>query len=185
MKAVIDASVGLPLVHGQDVSLGVGRWLGRWIAAGSGLVVPAHFWLEIVNSLARRHRYRGEAILEAVAELRMLDLETIELDEAALVLVIDATERHVLSAYDAQYLALAMQLDIPLVTLDRSLAFAAGPRALDPLADAGVAEAGAPYGRREGSRASWPDYAGAASYLASIRARQAGTAGPLGRASAR
>lgn len=185
MRAVIDASVGVPFVHDQDVSARVGRWLQRWTATGSGLVVPTHFWLEIVNSLARRHRYRGAAILEAVAELRGLAIETIELDEAAVVLVIDATERHGLSAYDAQYLALSVQLDLPLITLDRGLAAAAGPRAIDPLAvpgvaesATGVAESATTYGGAGELPATWPDYAGAASYLASLRARLAGAPAP-------
>lgn len=171
MRAVIDASVGIPFVHEQDVSRAIAGWVGRWLAAGSGLVVPTHFWLEVVNSLARRHLYRGESILEAIAELRALEIETIELDEAALVLVLDVTERHGLSAYDAQYLALAIQLDAPLVTIDRRLATATGPRAIDPLDGRRVSEPAAPYAG--GGTATWPDYAGAASYLASIRTRAA------------
>ena len=168
MRAVIDASVGVPFVHAEDVSAQVSRWIGRWASAGSSLVVPTHFWLEIVNSLARRHRYRGEAILEAVYELRQLPIETIELDEAAIFLVIDATERHSLTAYDAQYLALSTQLDIPLVTLDRRLAAARGSKSIDPLALPGFAETPAPYA--DPGVVTWPAYSGAASYLASLRA---------------
>jgi len=178
MRAVIDASVGIPIIHEQDVSRAVTGWVARWVAAGSGLVVPAHFWLEVVNSLAHRHRYRGDAILEAVAELRALEIETIELDEAALVLVLDVTERHGLSAYDAQYLALALQLGLPLVTIDRRLAAAAGARAIDPLEGRRVSETAAPYATPR--TPTWPDYAGAASYFASLRARVAGSAAKPG-----
>lgn len=170
MKALLDASVAIPYVHPEDVSPAIRRWLVRWIAAGSTLVVPGHFWLEVVNSLARRHGHEGVSVLEAVHELRQLPIETVELDEPAIVLVIDATERHGLTAYDAQYIALAEQLDVPLVTLDRRLAAAAGSRAIDPIGSLPrLSEAAAPYGSP--NRVTWPNYAGAASYLASLRAR--------------
>jgi predicted nucleic acid-binding protein len=169
MKALIDASVAIPYVHTEDVSPVVRRWLATWMAAGSTLVAPHHFWLEVVNSLARRHRYAGTSVLEAVHELRQLPIESVELDEPAIILVIDAVERHVLSAYDAQYLALAEQLDVSLVTLDRRLAAAAGSRAIDPTGlSPSLSESPAPYG--SAARVTWPDYTGAASYLASLRA---------------
>ncbi len=175
MRVVVDASVAIPCVHPEDTSTQVRRWIARGTTAGSLYLVPAHFWLEIVNALARRHRYSGDAVLEAVVELGQLGFETVDLDEAALVLVIDAVERHGLSAYDAQYLALSRQLDIPLATLDPRLASAAsmkpGPGAIDPLAPLGISEPRARYG--EPRQPTWPNYAGAASYLASIRGRAA------------
>lgn len=169
MRAIIDASVGVPYVHQQDVSRPVRRWLTRWVAVGGSLVAPAHFWLEVVNALARRHRYPGAAILEAIHRMSELPITSVQLDESGLILVIDATERHLLSAYDAQYLALSQQLDLPLVTLDRRLADAAGLRAIDPMADgARLSESRASYGDER--RVTWPDYAEAASYLARLRA---------------
>ena len=181
MKALLDASVAIPYVHAEDVSPAVCRWLGRWMAGGSTLVVPRHFWLEVVNSLGQRHRYEGVSILEAVHELRQLPIESVELDDPGIVLVIDATERYALSAYDAQYVALAQQLDLPLVTLDRRLAAAAGSRAIDPIESSpSLSETRVPYG--SALRVTWPDYAGAASYLASMRAeltKARDDAGPL------
>jgi len=169
MKALIDASVAIPYVHAEESSSSVRRWLVRWMADGSTLAAPHHFWLEVVNSLARRHRYSGASILEAVHELRQLSIESVELDEPAIVLVIDTVERHGLSAYDAQYLALAEQLDVWLVTLDRRLAAAAGSRAIDPTDPPGrLSETPVPYAST--AHITWPDYAGAASYLASLRA---------------
>jgi predicted nucleic acid-binding protein len=170
VKAVIDASVAMPYVHAEESSAAVRRWLARWVAVGSTLVAPHHFWLEIVNSLARRHRYSGTAILEAVHDLRQLPIESVELDEPAIILVIDAVERHALSAYDAQYLVLAEQLDVSLVTLDRRLAETAGSRAIDPTGlSPRLSETPAAYG--SAARVTWPDYSGAASYLASLRAQ--------------
>lgn len=169
MRAVLDASVAVSYVRPEIASSAVRRWLGRWLLSGGSLVVPHHFWLEVINALARRHRWSGASILEALRELRELSVESVELDEAAHILVVDAAERYGLSAYDAQYVALAEQLDLPLVTFDRPLAAAAGSRWIDPVESSHrLSETPAPYGSPP--RVTWPDYSGAASYLASLRA---------------
>jgi predicted nucleic acid-binding protein len=72
MKAVLDASVAISWVHPEDVSVLIRGWLIRWTASGGAFVVPRHFWLEVVNSLAVKHRYRGAMVLEAIHELRHL-----------------------------------------------------------------------------------------------------------------
>jgi predicted nucleic acid-binding protein len=166
--ALLDAAVAVSYFHDESTSREIRGWLARWIAAGSTFVAPRHFWLELVNALAVGNRYTGEAVLEAVHHLRELPISTLDLDDAGLVLVIDAVERFGLTAYDAEYLALAEQLDVPLATLDRSLAAAAGPRALDPLRLGGqFSEGTAAY--EPSTRATWPRYSGAASFLASLR----------------
>lgn len=170
MKAILDASVAISHVHPEAPSPAVRRWLTEWVATGGSFVVPRHFWLEIVNSLGIRHRYSGAAMLEAIHALRQLPIETIDLDEPAVVLVIDIVERHRLTAYDAQYVALSEQVVAPIVTVDRAIARAVGTRAIDPLAPAHrLSETRAPYG--EPARVTWPDYSGAAAYLSSLRAQ--------------
>jgi predicted nucleic acid-binding protein len=167
--AVLDASVGVSLVRPEESSSVVRRWLAAWLAAGNRLVVPSHFWLEIVNALARRHRWSGAAILEVIRELRELAIESVPPDDADVVLVIDAAERHGLSAYDARYLVLAERLDVGLVTLDRALAVAAGVRWLDPLSSTHrLSEPRHTYGKAR--PVTWPRYAGASRYLAELRA---------------
>ena len=101
---------------------------------------PSLFWFEIGNlflTAERRGRLAaGEAVL-SMAQLRGLPLQ----DEGAggdpLVLALAA--RHALSAYDAGYLALAIQLGLPLATTDKRLAAAARLEGIDvrgPLASA-------------------------------------------------
>ncbi len=78
-------------------------------------------------------------------------------------------ERHGLTAYDAQYLALAEQLDVSLVTIDRRLAVAAGERAIDPTSSGSrLSESPTPYGST--GRVTWPDYHDVGTYLATLRA---------------
>ncbi len=140
--------------------------------------VPWLFWLEIVNSLARRHRWSGHEVLEAVVTLEQSGLTTVPPGRADLLSVIDAVERHGLGSYDATYLALALASDAELVTADRRLAVAAGERgiliAADPDAsgDHRVQGSAPEYEARD---ATWPQWPGAAAYLRDLRRRARST----------
>ncbi|MFZ5853347.1 MAG: type II toxin-antitoxin system VapC family toxin [Chloroflexota bacterium] len=167
---VLDASAGVPLVRAEPESA---RWRAitdRWLHDGRPIVVPAHFWLELGNALMRRHHFSSAAVFEALHGLDDLVTETVELSRPTLLLAIDRAERFGLSVYDAGYLALAEVLDAELATMDRALERAAGPRLVER-ADhrPRLSETAAPY--ESPNRVTWPDYAGAASYLASLRAR--------------
>ena len=99
-----------------------------------GAAVPAIWSLEVANVILAAER-RGR-ITEAQAT-RFLDLLRqlpISVDEAAtdVPAVVAVGRRHGLSSYDAAYLLLAQRLGVPLATLDRPLAEAAG-RAHVPL----------------------------------------------------
>jgi predicted nucleic acid-binding protein len=160
---VVDASVGLRIVRDEPGSEDASRVL----ADATRICVPAFFWLEVVNVLARRHGWSGSEVIEAVHELESLGIETLEGDRAALLSVIDLAERHGLTAYDAGYLALALSLDADLATADGGMARAAGDRAILIGGDGGVAEEPAGYRPRT---PSWADWADAGAYLAQLRA---------------
>jgi predicted nucleic acid-binding protein len=140
-----------------------------WLREGRPIVVPDHFWLEVSNTLVRRHGFGGVGALEALHVLDDVVTETVEVGRPTLLLAIDRAERFGLSVYDATYLALAEVLDGDLATMDRALEFAAGARLAQRAGGRRrLSEAPAAYG--SGTRVTWPDYAGAASYLASLRA---------------
>ncbi len=166
---VLDASVAVPLVHREDES---DRWrqaAAGWLRANRRVIVPDLFWLEVSNALSRRHRYGGGAVFEALHVLDDIVTETVVLDRPLLLLAIDHAERFGLSTYDAAYLALAESLDAELATMDGALEQAAGPRlATGRHSKRRLSESEAGYGST--GRATWPDYSGAASYLASLRA---------------
>lgn len=166
---VLDASAGVPLVHLEPES---DRWrsvAAGWLREGRRVIVPDHFWLEVSNTLVRRHRHSSASVLEALHVLDEVVAETAVVDRPTLVLAIDRAERYGLSVYDATYLALAESMDAELATMDRALERAVGPRlASREHPSRRLAEAPAPYG--EPARVTWPDYSGAASYLASLRA---------------
>jgi predicted nucleic acid-binding protein len=92
-------------------------------------VVPAHWVLEIVNTLfvgERRGRLKAAKRPEILARLQALP---IRIDDETPLRgwreIPELAERFGLTAYDAAYLELAMRADAPLATLDRDLARAA------------------------------------------------------------
>lgn len=127
------------------------------------VIVPGMFWIEVVNVLARRHRYSGDAILESVARLDALGITTIQDSRPALLQAIDAVVSHHLTAYDAAYLALARSADAELLTLDRQLAAAAGDRSVG-IDGNEIRESHEPY-RLE----PWITWNGLQDYLAAVR----------------
>ncbi|MBY5474665.1 PIN domain-containing protein [Rhizobium leguminosarum bv. viciae] len=88
--------------------------------------VPSLFWFEIRNILVMSER-RGRIALGG-ALLGMERMRRLPLDDAGIggdgsILLL--ASNHALSAYDAAYLALAINRNVPLATLDRKLAGAA------------------------------------------------------------
>lgn len=164
---VLDASVCIPLVLDEAGSL---RWrslIARWQGEGHRLLVPSHFWLEVPNALLRRHHYTGGNVLEGLHILDGIVTETVEVGRATLLLAIDRAERFGLTLYDATYLALAETMDAELATADEALRRAAVDRLADREPPRRLSEAPASYTSHP---VTWPEYSGAASYLASLRA---------------
>lgn len=124
MSAVLDASV---LVAAVSDSGPEGTWAEQIVAAG-GLFAP-HLALVEATNILRRLELKGKlGRLEAGAAAR--DLLLIELE----LLPFDPFAERVwelrsnVTSYDAWYVAVAEELDLPLATLDRPLAAAPGPR---------------------------------------------------------
>jgi len=162
---VVDAAAALAISLQEPTSERAESILRERSLAGGALLVPAIFWLEVVNVLVRRYHQPPGLVLEEIVDLEGLGLESVELDRPQLLLTIDVVARYGLSAYDAAYLALAESADAQLLTGDRRLAAAAGARALRLDGGREIRETKQPY---TGSWATWP---GAAAYLKELRAR--------------
>ncbi len=124
MSAVVDASV---LVAALSDSGAEGTWAEPILASG-GLVAP-HLVLAEATNVFRRLELAGKlGRLEAGAAARdLLDIELTLVPFAPFGERIWELRRNVTS-YDAWYVAVAEELDLPLATLDRALAAARGPR---------------------------------------------------------
>jgi predicted nucleic acid-binding protein len=166
---VFDASVAITFLLRQQGVDEVKRRIVGWLAHRVELSVPSHFWLEVGNTLVRRHRLTGDRMMEAIHTLDELGIATVQVDRPLLLLALDRAERFGLTTYDAAYLALAETLDATLYTSDRALLAAAGSRglAVAGATDHRLSEVPATYGLER--RPTWPDYSGAAAYLAKLR----------------
>ena len=123
MSTVIDASVmGALLLRDEPHSDAA-----RQILDNDELTVPRIFWYEIRNVLikAKRHNQIDQRQFDACI-IRLTDelsfLEDTEHNESV---VLDLSQRHNLTVYDASYLETAIRLKARLATFDRNLARAA------------------------------------------------------------
>jgi predicted nucleic acid-binding protein len=161
---VVDASAAIALILDEPTAREIRRILD---GHRDELLVPEFFWLEVVNSLLRRHHWSSAEVLEALRELEEFGITTVETDRLGRFLMVDYAERFLLSAYDAVYVALAGTADAQILTSDRALASAAGSRAIYVDAEGRISEPPAAYEVTP----TWPTWRGAASYLGQLRLR--------------
>jgi predicted nucleic acid-binding protein len=162
---VVDASAALAIILVEPEA----ERVHRAIIDRPVRLVPWLFWIEIVNTLARRRHWSASQVLGAVARMERLGLTTQQPDRPALLGVIDAVQGHGLSAYDASYLMLAVASDADLLTEDAALAAAAGDRAIHVGSRHRLAEATARYEARPQAGPDSSEWPGAVAYLSELR----------------
>jgi predicted nucleic acid-binding protein len=130
---VVDASLVVAAL--LDAGPG-GQWAADVLAETS--VVAPHLLPVEVTQVLRRLVHSGSVTAD-VAVLALDDLQDLALPLYEFAPHLDRVWklRDSLTAYDAWYVALAESLDLPLATLDRRLAGAAGPRCEFRLPDGG------------------------------------------------
>jgi predicted nucleic acid-binding protein len=128
MAFVLDASIALGWVAGRQASAYSRRI--RLRARREPYHAPALWRLEVVNALRSLERRRAIAPEASAIAIGILERMQPVIHETALPLaeLLRLARRHDLSAYDAAYLALALELKMPLACGDGALK-AALPRA--------------------------------------------------------
>lgn len=136
MTFVLDASVAAAWLLPDERSDAADKVLA--MIALDGARAPSLLWYEVRNILVmaiRRGRLAdGEAAL-ALARLRRLPIETLDMALSDDADVIGLASEYRLTAYDATYLALARRTPAPLATADKALAHAAGREGIKLLID--------------------------------------------------
>jgi predicted nucleic acid-binding protein len=124
VTVVVDASALVALIASESQGPAVAVCIGSWLTSGREIHAPALARYEVANALARQVA-DGRISLEDVADA-WLALEQLPIAYHVLVDgpgVIDAAQAlKRRSAFDAAYLALTIQLDAELWTLDGPLA---------------------------------------------------------------
>lgn len=161
---VLDASAALAIALEEREAAAIGAQVRAAMTGDARILVPEHFWLEVVNVLVTRYRHSADDVIERLRVLDEFAPETVPIDRALLLLALERALGHGLAVYDAAYLALAEAQDADLLTLDVALARAAGPRAL-VVGLRRLSEAPAPYETRT-KEAVWARYG---AYLAELR----------------
>jgi predicted nucleic acid-binding protein len=124
MAFVLDASIAATWFL-PDENSRVGDRLLLSLESTSA-AVPALFWFEMRNVLMiaeRRGRLEQGEASQCMSQLRSLPIE--DLGSGSDERILELARRHGLSAYDASYLAMALDQNLPLGTSDRQLAAAA------------------------------------------------------------
>lgn len=125
-RFVIDASVVLSWFVDRPVSPYASH-MKELIRSGSHAVVPTLWHLEIVNGLHVAERRKTVSVTETTDALDQLDTVMAEAIEthphwiSMRRLLLVGRQFH-LTAYDAVYLEIARELELPLATLDQKLA---------------------------------------------------------------
>ncbi len=117
---VIDASVWVSQWRPQDANHDASRqWIERYAAEGGHVIASSFLSIEVAAAISRR---TGDSSLakEAVRKLHSFDaMHFIPMDSALVQAAVDVATDLQLRAGDAIYVALAHQMNIPLVSWDK------------------------------------------------------------------
>jgi predicted nucleic acid-binding protein len=124
---VADASVVLAWAY-EEINAELAEDALR-VVARQGAIAPAIWPMEIANSLELsllRKRISLPQYEQILGDIRDLDVEVEELSVNRIWgHVAFLSRKHALTVYDAQYLEMALRLQLPLATFDQQLAAAA------------------------------------------------------------
>jgi len=131
----IDASISLAWFMKDEATEATTSVLHRVMS--SSAVAPTLWRLEVLNAMQVAIRRKRISKEERDIMLGNLGQMPIHIDDAppdhAWTTILQLSDDHVLTAYDASYLELAIQRQLPLATLDRQLADAARAAGIEVL----------------------------------------------------
>ncbi len=117
---VVDASVWVSGFISKDINHNASRlWIERYIAGGGLQIAPAFLLIEVAAAVSRQagHPTLGREAIRTLYYVR--SMRFMSLDSAFIWTAVEVAADLQLRAGDATYLAVARQLNIPLVSWDR------------------------------------------------------------------
>jgi len=116
---VIDASVAVKWfsVGEKAVSQAV-RLQEEHLSGAATLIAPALLFYEVSNALRYNPNFSKETVSEAVSSLFASELTVFRPEQRSLLTAVALALERQLTVYDSVYLAIALELDVPLVTAD-------------------------------------------------------------------
>ncbi len=120
MNAVLDASVFVAALSPTERHHAQARRLFERLPESTPYLVPTLFRVEVIAALSRR----GESVeLLDLVDAMMVGprFHAVPLDSAVLDVALKVSRAARIRAYDAVYVAVAMQAEAPLCTLDREV----------------------------------------------------------------
>lgn len=120
MPIVVDTNVTVAWYLPEEFRAAARLWQDRLLRGTVQLLTPSfHYW-EFANVL-RTYVRRGELDAEVAAEIYQLHLDApLEVAEPDRERVLATAQSYEATAYDAVYIALALQLDVGLLTAERT-----------------------------------------------------------------
>ena len=118
-KVVLDTSVLIKWFIQEDDSNEALKLLEEIKSGTVRLVLPQVVLLELINALFWGNKYAEEGILKAISDLNDLHPEIVIFDFQLAKEVVRNVVGFKIATYDALFLALAQQKQIPLITADR------------------------------------------------------------------
>jgi predicted nucleic acid-binding protein len=123
---VVDASVVLQWLLAEP-STGSTEILEAHLNGGEPLIAPELLNYEVGNVLLTKLRLTSDDASELFGSFLDLRIETYSLGADEYRASLELARRYRLTVYDASYLALALALDVRLITADKKLATRAAP----------------------------------------------------------
>lgn len=117
---VLDTSVAIAWYLPEEFSAAARAWQRRMLSGEVRLVVPSlHYW-EFCNVL-RTYVRRSELTAEMADEVYRLHLDApLEQAEPTRTVILQRALQYQATAYDAVYIELALSLEVPFITGERS-----------------------------------------------------------------
>jgi len=115
---ILDTSVVVKWYVTETNSDKANQLLDRFLHHALELVAPDVITLELVNALKFGAHYSNSDLVKAVNYFYQLNLILIGTNQALIIKTVNLLNQPSLAAYDAYFIALANELQLPLITCD-------------------------------------------------------------------